>query len=179
MDIKEFLLSSISRSNADYAAHWAADSEENFNTLYQLIYSDNLKLAWRSAWVLEKTQIIYPELFHEQLLLEIIEALPHFKHDGSKRCLLLIIFRSPLPEPIPVNLINLCFDWMVSPQESIAVQGNSMRLLEKICMQEPDLKNEMIACLSGDLSIYSKGYQSSARKVVKSLSSPKPSKRGK
>ncbi|MDL2262860.1 hypothetical protein LJC11_05105, partial [Bacteroidales bacterium OttesenSCG-928-I21] len=154
------------RNNTDYAANWALENPENFEELYQLIFSENAKVAWRAAWVLEKSQLKHSEIFTDKIT-EIISSLPHFKHDGSKRCLLLIIMRSPLPDPIPVDLINICFDWMMSAKESVAVQVNSMKILDKICEQEPDLRHEMNMCLSGDLSDYSKGFQTTAKNILK------------
>jgi hypothetical protein len=168
MDIQEFLETPVSRRYTDSAARWAAETESNFNELYQLIFSDDSKIAWRAAWAVEKVQLIKPELL-EGKISEIIAALPHFKADGSKRSLLLVILNAPIPNPIPVELINLCFDWMLSDKESIAVQVNSMKVLEKICGQEPDLKNEMNVSLSRDLSVCSKGFQATARKVLKKL----------
>ena len=166
MQIKDFLLSSLSRTTIDYAAHWATENVENFNELYQLIFSENLKIAWRAAWVIEKVQLLKPELLIEKLP-EIITALPFFPHDGSKRSLLLVILRSPLPDPIPVELINMCFDWLMSKQTSVAIQVNCMKVLDKICLQEPDLRCELELFLKDDLSEYSNGFRTSARNILK------------
>ena len=165
MDIQDFLLSSLSRANTDYAAHWATENSENFEELYQLMFFENPKIAWRAAWVMEKVQLLKPELFTEKIP-EIITALPTFQHDGSKRCLLLVVLRSPLPNPIPVELINFCFDLMMSKKTSIAIQANAMKVLDKICKQEPDLRNELELFLKDDLSEYSKGFRASARKIL-------------
>jgi len=165
MHIQEFLSSSVSRANIDYAAHWTIENPENFNELYQLIFSKNPNIAWRAAWVAEKAQLLKPELLIEKLP-EIITALPYFQHDGSKRILLLIILRSPLPNPIPVELINTCFDWLMSKQTSVGIQVNCMKILANICLQEPDLRHELELFLNNDLSEYSYGFRTSARKIL-------------
>ena len=163
---KDFLLSSLSRVHIDYIAHWATENTANFEELYALIFDNDKKTAWRAAWAIEKISEIQPELLTVKIP-EIIATLPNFRHDGSKRCLLLVILRLPLPQPIPVELINICFEWLVSPKESIAVQVNSLKVLDKIAKQEPDLKQEIALCLSGDLSDYSVGYQAAARNWLK------------
>ena len=163
---KDFLLSSLSRVHIDYIAHWATENAANFEELYCLIFDNDQKTAWRAAWAIEKVCKLQSELLTEKIP-EIIAALPHFRHDGSKRCLLLVILQSPLPQPIPVVLINICFEWLVSPKESGAVQVNSLKVLDKISKQEPDLKQEIALCLSGDLSDYSVGYRAAARNWFK------------
>ncbi|MDR0874324.1 MAG: hypothetical protein LBN27_12820 [Prevotellaceae bacterium] len=163
----DFLLSSLSRRHTDQIALWATESDENFEELYQLIFAKDPKTAWRAAWAVEKVCERQPERLAPKLA-EIIAALPHFRHDGSKRSLLLVILRAPLPEPIPVELINLCFEWLVSPRESVAVQVNCLKVLDKIARREPDLQQEIALYLSGDLSEYSVGYRTAARNWLKS-----------
>ena len=167
MNLQELLLSTLSRANTDYIAHWATEEPVNFEELYQLIFSDNLRLAWRATWVVEKTHLLQPELLTEKLP-ELMIALPTFKVDGIKRSVLLIILRSSQSTDIPVELINTCFDWMMSSTESFAVQVNSMKVLDKICRQIPDLRQELMTCLSGDLSNKSAGLQAAARIIHQS-----------
>jgi hypothetical protein len=171
-DLEVFLLSSLSKNTIEYSVLWALEDKKNFEELYQLVFSENLKLAWRAAWVLEKIHLKQPDLVVNKIS-ELISALPGFKHDGQKRCSLLIILRSPLPDPISVELINICFDWLVSPKESIAIRVNCMKILEKICQAEPDLTNELILCLNDDFSKCSKGFQKAASNLLKKLQKTK------
>ena len=160
---KDFLLSLLSRRHIDHIAHWATESDANFEEIYRLVFDSDSKTAWRAAWAMEKACELQPALLTPKIP-EIIAALPHFRHHGSKRCLLLAMLRAPLPQPVPVALINICFNWLVSPKESIAVQVNSLKMLDKIAQQEPDLRQEIALCLRGDLSDYATGYRTAARK---------------
>ena len=137
------------------------------NDLFPLIYHKNLTVAWRTAWILEKIQLKNPELFLSKTE-ELIKALPNFKHQGSKRSVLKILENTTFDQ-YPVALINLCFDWLLSPKETIAVRAICIKILHKVCLQEPDLTQELRLCLSELSSETSSGMRSIICNTLKKL----------
>ncbi|MDR1698229.1 MAG: hypothetical protein LBR75_00175 [Prevotellaceae bacterium] len=137
------------------------------NELFPLIYHTNLTVAWRTVWIMEKIQFKNPALLFYKTD-ELIEALPHFKHQGSKRCTLKILENTAFKE-YPVSLINLCFDWLLSPKETIAVRAICVKILYKICVSEPDFVPELHLCLSELSSETSSGMRSIIRHTLKAL----------
>lgn len=137
------------------------------NELFMLIYHENLTVAWRTAWILEKIQLQRPALFLSKTE-ELIEALPYFKHQGSRRSVLKILENTDFSE-IPVTLINLCFDWLLSPKETIAVRALCIKILQKVCRQEPDFVPELRLCLSELSAEKSSGMRASIRNALRML----------
>ncbi len=134
--------------------------------LFPLVYHKNLTVAWRTAWILEKIQCKNPALLSPKTG-ELIEALPHFKHQGSRRSTLKILENTAIE--YPVSLINLCFDWLMSPKETIAVRALCIRILHKVCIAEPDFVPELRLCLSELLSETSSGMRAAIRRTLKKL----------
>jgi len=135
--------------------------------LLPLLYHKNLTVAWRTAWILEKIQSKNPALFLQKTD-ELIGALPDFKHQGSKRSVLKIL-ENTFFEEYPVSLINLCFDWLLSPKETIAVRALCIKILQKVCLQEPDFVPELRLCLSELSSETSSGMRAIIRNTLKIL----------
>jgi len=165
MNLEELLLSNLSRSFVDHVVLSIEEQPSLFDELYPLVFSDNTKVAWRATWVLAHLQDKVPTLL-DQKMLELIDFIPQAKHDGIRRSLIYIVSNAVLEE-YPVEFINLCFDWMLSPKQPPAIQVYCMRSLFQICKIYPDFKPELQACLDNvEPNDYSKGFNAARKKML-------------
>ena len=142
----------------------------DFPIVYQLIFDSDDKVSWRAAWACQKISEKHPEWFFVQHFLGLAKLSISTRHGGLQRGCLSILNNLPFPDPIPVDLINACFDWMTSAKSSIAVQALSMKVLVRICKVEPDFVHELIACLENvDYESYSPGFKSIRKNALKVL----------
>lgn len=169
MEVERRLLESLSRSTVDLLVQDAMQSKALFDKLLSLSFSDNKRLAWRAAWTLSHLHEKKPQLF-EPHIIRMMEFLPQSNIDGVKRSFIYILSNTPFDE-YPVSFINLCFDWMLSPKQPVAIQVYCMRILVRVCMVYPDFKSELIVSLENvNVADYSKGFASARKNVLKSLS---------
>lgn len=141
----------------------------SFPTLYALADASGSRTAYRALWVCEKLSEEHPEWF-APFYNELIEKLKQCPHEGSRRLLLSILFNLPVPPTLPVQLLNYCFDHMLLPQESIAVQALSIKTAYRLCQQEPDLLNELKTVLeNAETEYYSPGVQAAIRSTLRKL----------
>ena len=170
MDYRNHLLRPLSRHFVDLLVQEIFANPSDAMIIYRLIFDTDDKVAWRAAWACQKISDRHPEWFSDQQFNEIAFLTISSKQGGLQRGCLSILNNLPLPTPIPVELINACFEWMVSPKSPIAVQALSMKLLHKICIMEPGFKVEMIAYLENiDPNDYSAGFKSTRKNVLKAL----------
>jgi hypothetical protein len=155
MDYKSEIMNIRSRRAIDGIVLTVYDNIQNFDTLFDLIFEPDKNLAWKTAWVCEKVVEKFPELLDISKTEKIILLLLSTNHDGLRRLLLSIIIKVQNADNIPVRLINVCFDWMISSKQPIAVQALSLKLLTNYCLFEPDLKPELIAYLENYHSDFS------------------------
>jgi len=168
MNIEELLSSHLSRSFVDHLVESIIEQPPLFDQLYPLVFSDNTKAAWRAAWVLAHLQIKIPTLFDDKIP-EIIRFIPLAKHDGIKRSLIYIVSNANIND-YPVDFINLCFDWMLSPKQAPAIQVYCMRTLYRVCKIYPDFRPELQACLDNvEQADYSNGFNAARRNMLKQL----------
>lgn len=142
---------------------------EYFEDMYRLTADENQAVSWRAIWVCQKLSEIHPDWFIP-LYDEITRRLLACKHDGSKRLLLSVLFNTPIPDPLPVALLNYCLDHMLSPQESIGVQALAIRMAYLLCKQEPELLQELRLILENtELEYYSTGVKATVRNTLKKI----------
>ena len=170
MDYREHLRKPLSKLFVDQLALEVYTNPSDFEIVYKLIFDQDEKVAWRSAWACQKISEKYPTWFSDKQFYELAALAISTNQGGLQRGCLSVLNNISLPNEIPVDFINSCFEWMVSPKSPIAVQALSMKLLHKICLQEPGFTVELIAYLENiDPNDYSAGFKSTRKNVLKAL----------
>ena len=170
MDYRTHLLRPLSRHFVDILVQEIFVNPSDAVLIYRLIFDTDVTVAWRAAWAYQKISEKHPDWLNDLQFLEIATLAISTSHGGLKRGCLSILNNLPVPNPIPVDFINACFDWMVSPKSPIAVQALSMKMLYRICVIEPAFKTEIIAYLENiDPNDYSAGFNSTRKNVLKAL----------
>ena len=106
----------------------------------------------------------------EKAVCRIAELAVSSRFSGQQRLALSAVLHLGLPENISVELINTCFERMLSPKSPTAVQALSMKLLFAFCQREPDFKQELKACLSSvDIENYSVGFKTVRKNILREL----------
>lgn len=170
MDYRNLLKNNLSRNLIDNIALTIYDDVANFQSVFDLIFDEDEKVAWRAAWACEKIIQKFPEFVDHTKKLQIIELALTTSHEGLRRISLSILLSLPFTNPINVELLNSCFEWMISDKQPIAVQALSLKLLVRFCKTEPDLKPELLAYLTNfDSDILAPGMISCRRNALKEL----------
>lgn len=170
MDYRECLSRPLSKHYVDHLVLEIFANPSDFDVVYQLIFDQDEKVKWRAAWACQKISEKHPEWFTDKHFIELSDLAISTMHGGLHRGCLSIIKNLSLPENIPVEFINACFEWMASPKYPISVQALSIRILYSICLREPDFKPEFIAYLENvDIECYSPGFKSTRKNILKLL----------
>jgi hypothetical protein len=170
MDYRNHLLRPLSRHFVNQLVQEIFETPSDVDVIYQLIFDNDSNLAWRGAWACQKISEKHPEWFNGNQFAEIASLTISTSHGGLKRGCLSILNNLLLPDPIPVEFINACFEWMVSPKSPVSVQALSMKMLHRICKIEPAFKIELQSYLENiNTNDYSAGFNSTRKNVLKAL----------
>jgi hypothetical protein len=168
-DTLEDLLSvESSRRSSDLVADIILQKPELFGELASIFFRDEEPVSRRAVWVMDIVSEKKPELILPYLE-EIARRLPEFSHDGMKRESLKILSRSPLVKTQFGPLMNTCFIWLVSPEESVGIKMFSMMILFRMSEIEPDLKHELAASIEWRMEEEKPGFRSRGRKLLEKL----------
>lgn len=166
----EIFLSPMGKKEVDWLCSEALLDPAVFEFFFEQIRNATPRIAWHAAWVLEKVSEADPDRFTESQNRQLVELTAVNQHDGLQRIVLSILLNIPLLQPISVDFINQCFEKMLSPKETVGVQVLSMKLLEQICVVEPDFKPELFFSLENtDDELYSRGYIAAKKNLLKRL----------
>jgi len=127
--------------------------------------------AWRAMWALG-----YVNESHESFLVpylhDVAEMTIATKHLGKKRELLKILLQHPLSADFSGELLDDCFNTIVSRDAPVGLRMYAMEMIAKFCEVYPELIPEYIAMLEDIVAEPpSVGMKGRALKLVKRFSS--------
>ncbi|MCX6306725.1 MAG: hypothetical protein NT040_17300 [Bacteroidetes bacterium] len=167
--LDDLLLVEMSRRNTDLVADLVCQKPELFEELFRTFANNTEPVSRRAAWVIDTVSEKHPELIAPHLL-EIIDLLPTFRHDGLKRHSMRILARSPLPSESHLGkLIMISFEWLLETSEAIAAKIYCMDILYRISQIEPDLKKELADSIEWRMNEETAGFKNRGQKMLKKL----------
>jgi hypothetical protein len=166
--LTDLLMTDTSRRTTDFIADLVLQKTDLFNELMLIYLRDQEPISRRAAWVVDTVAEVSPELL-KPYLESMIAGLPHFSHDGMKRNSLRMLSRYPMPENHTGELMSLCFDWLISARESVAVKVYAMDILYTISQTEPDLKKELADSIEWRIGEETPGFRTHGLMILKKL----------
>lgn len=163
--LKELLLSEHSRPMSERIAAEVGDNPTHFKTLIELLHEGEYRITQRAAWpmwlVCEKhPDIIKPHI--HKLILRLFEP----AHDALHRNIVRIFQEIDIPKKEQGLLADACFKFLYNMETPIAVKAFSMSVLHKICMDEPDLAQELCLYIEDRMPFESAAFKSRGRKIL-------------
>jgi len=157
-----------SRRNTDFVAGLIHQKTEILDKLVMIMLQDEGALSWKAAWAIDIATEKRPDLL-EPHLKTLVEKLGSVKQEGTKRQLLRMLSRSPLPAESLGQMISICFDCLTTAREAVAVKMFSMEILYRISCLEPGLKKELADSIEWRMEEETPGFRSHGRKLLKKL----------
>ncbi len=160
-----------SKRNTIRVATMIGNDDTLLRQLVNLTLGTNEDLARKAAWVLRYS--------HENISKGIIPWLPklirHLQkgkiHPAVKRNILGIVKSVPIPPKYMGTMLDICFRYIESAQEPVAVKVFSIDIIAGMAGNQPDLLNELKLILEDQLPFGSAGFKSKAFKVIKNRNS--------
>jgi hypothetical protein len=166
--LEEMLQSETSRKTVDMVADLVTQRPELFENLVSIFLRDEEPVSRRAAWVVDIITEAHPQLLPGLIDL-IIPRLSSFSHDGMKRPSMRMLTRVDLTEVQMDSLVNLCFEWLTNPKESVSVKVYSMELLYQFSHKEPDLRKELADSIEWRFQEETPGFRNRGGKILKKL----------
>lgn len=169
MDFEDLLFDS-SRRTADIAVSAIGDNPEIFKKFLDFAMQDKGRYAMRAARVVQLATTNHPELIRPYIK-EIIFELPAFKNDGLRRNFLKILTEPSLnlDEDTLGILVNVSFNYLVSPSEKPAMKVYAMEILCNISQFYPDIRSELISTIEDQLPRSTTAVKSRGKQVLTKL----------
>ncbi len=167
--LEDMLLLEHSKLQTMRIVHWIGRDADRLTLLIQIFLGNMYRLTQRSAWVVRYVGEQQPELMapYYRTLVDALQPQPI--HDAVKRNVLNVFEVIDIPDDCLEDLADHCFHYLADPQEAIAIRCSAMTILEKVCRQIPELKNELQLLIEEHLEFGTAAFKSRGKKVLRAI----------
>ncbi len=167
MKLRQEILKEHSKAQCTKIVNWVGGSQQRFDELFRLFLNDEYRVVQRAAWPLSYCVIAYPSFIskHWKQLLDNLKK-PNL-HDSVKRNSIRLMEDIEIPEKFHGEVMNICFGYLESPAEALAVKVFSMSVLAKLAKEYPEIKTELQLIIEDQLPHQTAGFKSRAKKILK------------
>ena len=169
MDLRKQLLKTHSKENTALIVEYVGTDAKRFDALMKLFLYDEYRVIQRAAWVVGNLCKAHAALATPYLP----EMVEHLKkpgiHDAVKRNTLRFMQDIDMPESLWGELAEICFQYLTSMEEAVAIKVFAMTVLFNIVKEVPELKEELQYAIEDQLPYGSAGFKSRGNKILKAL----------
>jgi len=169
MKLRDQVLKVHSKANSEAIVKWIGDSQQRFDQLFDLFLHDEYRVVQRSAWSLSCAVIANPKFIQKHFfkLLKNLEK-PGI-HDSVKRNTIRLLEHISIPERFHGRVMNICFNYISSPGEAVAIKAFSLTVLEQLSKQYPEIRSELKTIIEDRWDCESAAFRSRAKKILNKL----------
>lgn len=168
MNIKHLLSKRIGLDDIHLIISYISGDSERKQELYNLLYNENDKVAYQSAWVMTHFSLQENEWLNDKQN-ELIDEAMSCTHAGKRRLILTLLLKQTITNLIRIDFLDFCLEGITSRKESVGVQSLCIKLSYKICCTTPELLQELKTILDMMDGEPSPAIQVSRRNVLNDI----------
>lgn len=169
MKLREAILKEHSKAQCTKIVKWVGNNQQRFDELLNLFLHDEYRVVQRAAWPIGFAVMAEPALIQphwKQLICKLREP---GVHDAVKRNGVRLMQDIDIPEVFHGDVMDICFGFLESPKEAMAIKAFSMTVLANLAKDYPEIKTELKLIIEDQLPHQTAGFKSRAKKTLKQL----------
>jgi hypothetical protein len=165
-NLRTEILKEHSKAQCTAIVKWVDASQERFDELFHLFVKDEYRVVQRAAWPVSYCVIAHPDLIkkHWSSLVKNLQQ-PNL-HDAVKRNSLRLLTDIPIPEKYQGPIMGLCFKYVESPTEAIAVKAFALTILSNLTKLYPEIIAEIKLMIDAQQGKQTAAFKVRARKFL-------------
>ncbi|MEO6557015.1 MAG: hypothetical protein ABIN92_05825 [Ferruginibacter sp.] len=169
MKLREAILKEHSKAQCNKIINWIGNHQTNFDQLFSLFLNDEYRVVQKAAWPISNCVIKHPQLIKKHWQKLILNLQKPNLHNAVKRNSLRLLQDIDIPEKYQGQLMDICFEFLQSPTEALAVKVYSMTVLARLSKIYPEIIPELKLIIEDQSPSQTAGFKSRAKKVFKVL----------
>ena len=166
MTLRDEILTEHSKNNVLRISRIIGNNKVLIKELINLTLGEDKDIARKAAWILRYNQSDYPAEYIPYISKMIDHLRQNDIHVAVKRNFLAILRISDIPRKNEGDLLDICFNFILSGKETVAVKAFSIDIIYRIGKREPSIMNELRLILEDQLPYGSAGIKSKAKKII-------------
>ncbi len=169
MDLKSALLKEHSKAQCTKIVNWVGTDQSRFDDLFSFFLEDEYRVAQRASWPVSYCVTANPMLIKKHWKKLISNLKNPNLHDAVKRNSIRLMQNMEIPAEYQGEIMNICFRFLESPSEALAIKVFSMSVLGNLAGLYPEIKPELKLIIKEQLPDQSAGFKARAKNVLKIL----------
>ena len=167
MKLREEILKEHSKAQCNKIINWVGDKQQRFDELFGLFLNDEYRVVQRASWPVGCCVIDHPKFIgkHWSKLIRNLQR-PNL-HNAVKRNTIRLLQDIEIPKMHHGEIMNICFTYLESSKEELAIKVFSMTVLGNMAKQYPEIIPELKLLIGDQLPHQTAGFKSRAKKVLK------------
>ncbi len=166
-NLREQILKEHSKAQCTTIVNWVGASQQRFDELFHLFLNDEYRVVQRSAWPVSYCVIAHPDFIktHWPALIKNLQK-PNL-HNAVKRNSIRLLQDIPIPKKYQGQIMDICFKYVESPTEAVAVKAFSLTVLGNLAKQYPEIIPEIKLLIEEQLPHQTAAFKSRAKVFLK------------
>ena len=167
MNLRQTILAEHSKANCNKITNWVGDSQKRFDQLFDLFLHSEYRVNQRAAWPLSYCVISHPSFISPHFSKLIKNLHKPGIHDSIRRNTVRLLQHIEIPRKFHGEVMDICFHYLSSPDEPVAVKCFSLTVLQNLSKQYPEIKNEIKLIIEERWEHETTAFHSRAKKFLK------------
>jgi hypothetical protein len=166
-NLREEILKEHSKAQCTVIVNWVGHSQQRFDELFSLFLNDEYRVVQRAAWPVSYCVIAHPEFIknHWSALIRNLQK-PNLHH-AVKRNSIRLLQDMDIPPKYQGRIMDICFNYIASPSETVAVKAFSLTVLGNLAKQYPEILPEIKLLIEDQMPRQTAAFRVRARQFLK------------
>jgi hypothetical protein len=169
MNLRETILAEHSKANCNKIVKWVGSSQKRFDELFNLFLNSEYRVNQRAAWPLSYCVIAHPDFISKNFSKLVKNLHKPGIHDAVKRNTVRLIREIDIPKKFHGEIMDICFHYIASNEEPVAIKAFSLSILQNLSKQYPEITQEIKLIIEERWPYETAAFHTRARKFLKTL----------
>lgn len=163
MNLLEEILREHSKEQCNKIVKWVGNSQQRFDELFHLFLTGEYRVTQRAAWPISYCVEIHPAFIKKNFAKLISNLQRPNRHNAVKRNTVRLLQYVDIPKKLQGRVMDICFGYVASPGEAVAVKAFSLTVLGNLAKLYPDIIPEIKLLIEEQLPNQTAAFKSRAK----------------
>ncbi len=142
-NLREEILKENSKAQCNRIIKWVGASQQRFDELFTLFLNDEYRVVQRCAWPVSYCVEAHPEFIKKHWPRLVKNLSRPDVHTAVKRNSIRFLQNIDIPKKYQGSIMDICFNYVQSPTEAVAVKAFSLTVLKNLSKLYPEILPEI------------------------------------
>jgi hypothetical protein len=168
-NLREQILKEHSKAQCTKIVNWVGANQQRFDELFTLFLNDKYRVVQRAAWPVSYCVIAHPNFISKHWGRFIKNLQKPNLHNAVKRNSIRLLQNIAIPQKYQGQIMNICFKYVESTAEAVAIKAFSLTVLSNLAQQYPEILPEIKLLIEEQLGRQTAAFKSRAKVFLKEV----------